>query len=210
MITVDGRMSVDQGDELHQIEADFVVAYGQGEHLIEWLERYPEHALALTDLAIALDLEAQHLLSAPSDERLSAAARALTHARNQVFGTPPTPSSPGLVARARSLGYTVPQLARQLRLGGDILFKFNHGMIQPDTVPRRLLKQLAAALEWSIDGLPACLTGPRPAPAHYYGDTAPQRGNEQSFAEALVDSDATSDEDRAAWLAVLREEGHIA
>lgn len=201
---MDARAQDTQGDELHRIQAEFAVAYAQGESLVEWIERYPEYALELSDLAFTLD---DQDAGPASEEGLAAARNALTRARNQVLGTPPTSLSPGLAARATSLGYTVPQLARELHLGGDILFKLDHGMIRLETVPRRLLQQLTAALQWKLDVLPAQLVGARTAPVFYAADARPQSEEAQSFAEALAASGVMSNDDRLAWLGILRDEG---
>lgn len=201
---MNARAQETRDDELHRIQAEFALAYAQGESLVEWIDKYPAYALDLADVALTID---EPDMEPATQEALVAATDALTRSRNQVFGTPPTPISPGLSARASSLGYTVPQLAREFHLGGDILFKLDHGMIRLETVPRRLFRQLSAALQWTHDFMPAQLVGARTAPAFYAADAPPQSEAAQSFAEALAASDGMSNDDRLAWLGILREEG---
>lgn len=114
----------------------------------------------------------------------------------------------GLVARSRASGITIPQLARRTRLKSDILFKLDRGVLQLETVPKRLLAQLAEALVCPVDALTASLpTSPMTVTAMYYADQAPDVARQQSFAEALAQSDELPEDDRLHWLAVVREEG---
>jgi len=208
---MNGRAPVPESDdELRRIEIKFMAAYERGEAITDWIERYPEHALALTDLAIALDLNGVDTPEQSSEEGLAAAAAALRRARDEVVSPPPSPSSPGLVARARSLGLSVPQLAREIRLASDILFKLDQGLIWLDTVPKRLLTLIAAALKLPVVSLPGSLVSSQPVPALYHAQHKPKVGEPQSFVEALAQSGAITDEDRAAWLAIARDEGLVA
>lgn len=211
MISMNGRAPVpDSNDELRQIELEFMAAYERGEIITDWIERYPQHAIALTDLAIALELNSPDASDEPDAESLAAAAAALRRAHDEVVGPSPSPSSPGLVARARSLGLTVSQLAGELQLANDILFKLDRGLIWPDTVPKRLMTMVAAALKWPTASLPERLIASQPAMALYHAKQKPKLGEPQSFAEALAQSDVIADEDRATWLAIARDEGLVA
>ena len=96
------------GDRLREIKLAFIEARERGEELSGWLERYPEHADVLIDLAIALDMEPDLDYRSPSE-----IARA-TDILKRAFGvatTPPSDPAPGLVARARGVGLKIPQLA---------------------------------------------------------------------------------------------------
>ena len=75
-------------------------------------------------------------------------------------------------------------------------------------MPARLVGELAAALRCAPEALAAELPGsPATATAMYYADVAPETARQQSFAEALAQSDELSDEDRAYWLEAVRAEG---
>lgn len=211
MSSMDGRASVSgSDDQLRQIEIEFMAAYEGGADIAQWIARYPEHAVVLTDLAIALDMDAVETLDRTDEDELAIAAAVLRRARDEVLGTPPSPSSPGLVARARALNLTVPQLAREIHLASDILFKLDQGLIWLDTVPNRLLLMIAAALKWPVSALPGSLVGVQPVPALYHAKQKPKVGQAQSFVEALAQSDALTQQDRETWLAIAHNEGLLA
>lgn len=101
MSSMDGRASVSGSDhQLRKIEIEFMAAYEGGADIAQWIARYPEHAVVLTDLAIALDMDTVETLDRRDEDDLAIAAAVLRRARDEVLGTPPSPSSPGLVARA--------------------------------------------------------------------------------------------------------------
>jgi hypothetical protein len=202
---MNSRESTGQADaEIDELRVAFVDALERGELLGDWLDRYPQHARMLTDLAIALDLDDHE----PTliQEEVDFAAAALREGLAHITDQPPSPASPGLVARATAMGLAVPQLARRLRLAGDILFQIDRGYIRPDSLPQRLHREIATVLKVSIANLPANLVAARAPTAFYYADCKPTRGNQLSFVEALADSEELAEEDRVWWLSVAREE----
>ena len=191
-------------DDLRTIELAFLAARERGEPLAPWLERYPEHRERLIDLAQLVDPTISD--TEPTAEAVTAMAAILRRALDQAL---PPAAAPRLVERARGLGIAVPHLAQHLRLSADIVYKLDRGFIQAETVPRRLLNELAAALEWPVEQLAASLQRARPATqaAMYHARTAPQAAQTQSFAEALAQATTLGAEDRAHWLATVRDEG---
>jgi hypothetical protein len=204
----------DDGDEARrELEERFLDAYLRGEPLAAWLARYPQHGERLAELALAVDAQAR-LPTAPPDE-VAFARSALLRALEEVPLPAPAPvgpvpeAAPGLAERAQTLGLGLPQLARQLRLTPDLLFKLDRGYIRLDTVPRRFLAYVAAVLHTTVDGLLAGLPG-GPAPATtvgYYTRERPQEAQQQTFLEALEHARGLPAAERDRWVAAAREEG---
>ena len=210
MNSTDGRVSaLRPNDQLQQIKIEFMVAYENGEDISRWIARHPEHAIVLTDLAIALEMACVESTEEPSNDELAATTEALRRAREKVLGSSPSPSSPGLVTRARALGHTVPQLAEQIRLSSDILFKIDRGMIRLDSLPHHLIHLIAAALNWPVSTLPTSLVRVQPARALYHAKQKPVVGEPQTFVEALNESEVIREADRSAWIAIACDEGLI-
>ncbi len=193
-------------DGLREIKLAFIAAHERGEPLDAWLERYPQHARALIDLAMALDETRRR--PTPDAAELALAGEALRKALRRVAGTPLAQPAPGLMARARALGMRLPALAQRLRLWPEILVKLDQGFIRPDTIPRRLVEQLAATLDCPTELVLAWLPPtPRTVGAQYYADRTPEPPRQESFAEALARAQGLPEADRQWWLAALREEG---
>ena len=193
-------------DDIQEVEQAFIVAREQGESLAVWLERYPQHAIALIDLASALD--AYDNAPAPDPQSVVATTKMLRTALAQVAGPlTPTPA-PGLIARGRGLGMNIPQFARRLHLSSDILIKLDRGVLLSATTPRRLREQLATVLQCTQEAVDAAL---RPQPtgreAFFYAKQAPEAPRQQPFTEALEQSQDIAPDDREFWLAIAREEG---
>jgi hypothetical protein len=206
---------IGDGDEARrELEERFLDAYLRGEPLAAWLARYPQHAAQLAELALAVDSQAHLPAAAPDD--VAAARSALLRALEEVplpalapVGPVPAEAAPGLAERAQALGLALPQLARQLRLTPDLLFKLDRGYIRLDTVPRRFLAHVAAVLHTTADGLLAGLPGgPAPATAvGYYTQDRPREAQQQSFVEALEHARSLPAAERDRWVAAAREEG---
>ncbi len=193
-------------DDVQEIEQAFIMAREQGESLAAWLERYPQHAVALIDLASALD--AYDNAPAPDAQAVVAMTKMLRTALAQVAG-PLTPTPvPGLVAQGRKLGLSVPQFARHLHLTNDILVKLDQGVLQMATIPRSLFAQLATVLQSTQETIEASLRQqPTAQGAFFYAKQAPDAPQQQSFVDALGQSQDLSPADREYWLAIAREEG---
>jgi hypothetical protein len=193
---------------LREIKLAFIAAHERGEPLAMWLERYPQHARTLIDLAMALEMGKRQ--PAPSPEEIATASEALRGALQQVTGAPLSRPAPGFMARARALGMRAPTLAQRLRLHPTILIKLDQGFIRVDSVPRRLIEQLAAALDSSAEMVLASLPQvPHTAGAQYYADRAPEPARQESFADALAGAEGLPEADRQLWQAVLRDEGLV-
>lgn len=193
------------GTDLPAIEVAFAQALERGESLAEWIHQYPQHAIELTDLAIAL-------VSTGEDERASEAeiesvSGMMHQAARQVLATPPQPPSPGAIARAQSLGMDVMKMTREVRLSADVLYQIDRGLVNLSTLPTGLVRQFSAVLKLPLDSLPDGLARPQASPGLFYTQDKPQAKSQISFAEALEDSEDLQAEDRDMWLAAAREEG---
>lgn len=193
-------------DDIEEIEQAFIAARQQGESLATWLERYPQHAIALIDLASALD--AYDSAPEPDAQAVAATTRLLRTTLTQVAGPPVPPPAPGLIARGRGRGMNIAQFARELRLASDILIKLDRGVVFLTSTPRLLREQLATVLQCAPNVVDAALK-PRPttnAPL-FYARQAPAAPQQQSFIEAVTQSVELSPEDHEFWLTVARKEG---
>ncbi len=178
------------------IHIAFLAALAAGEAPDTWFRRYPQHAPALIDLAQAYGVEAAQ----PAPRAADIAAVAAIGRRTLAQATAPT--ALGLAARATRVGLTLRDLAGRVGLSSDILLKVDRCVIQPDTVPTRLVEQLAHLLGCTAEALRLSIAGtaPRTAGAMYHAAQAPQVG-QQTFSEAVRSSRMISAEDRKRWLA---------
>jgi len=183
-------------DDNRTIHIAFLAALEAGEKPDAWLRRYPQHAPALIDLAQAYGVEAAQ----PAPRSADIAAVAVIGRRTLAQAT--APAALGLAARATRAGLTLRELAGRVGLSSDILLKVDRCIIQPNTVPTRLVEQLAQLLGCTAEALRLGLAGaaPRTAGAMYHAAQAPQVG-QQTFAEAVRSSRMISPADRKRWLA---------
>ena len=180
-------------ESLRHVQFAFLEALDRGERPDGWLQRYPQHAATLIDLAQARDLEAA--LPPPTAAEVAAVAAI---ARRTLAAT--TGAALSLSERARQAGLSIRDLAARVGLTSDILFKIDRRVVRPETVPGVLVRDLAAALGCTATALRAGLTGgPVTAGALYHAKQAPQVG-QQTFAEAVTASVALPPAARQRWL----------
>ena len=139
-------------DTLRHVQFAFLDALDRGERPDTWLQRYPQYAAALVDLAQARDLEAA--LPPPS----AAAVAAVAAIARRTLGATTGPAL-SLSERARQAGLSIRDLAARVGLTSDILFKIDRRVVRPETVPGALVRDLAAALDCTATALRAGLTG---------------------------------------------------
>ncbi len=182
-------------DDNHAIRIAFLAALEAGERPEAWLRRYPQHAPALIDLAQAYGVEA----AAPAPR--AADIMTVTAIGRRTLAQAGAPATLGLAARATRAGLTLRDLAARVHLSSDILHKVDRCIVRPDTVPVRLVEQLAGLLGCTAETLRVSLAGtaPRTVGAMYHAAQAPQVG-QQTFAEAVRTSRMISADDRKQWL----------
>jgi hypothetical protein len=191
----------------HEQQIELTLAYEQGTEAAlvqEWLRRYP----VLSDDIITFVL-ALRVFDGPDvalDGTLEAAVdRGMARGVASAVATAPARAW-GLREALKGANMTKAALARQLRLGMDVVDKFVQGQIDLVTVPQRFFAELAAALQTQPEmALAYAQQSTRVRPAHLRAeagmhDDAPAA---ESFAEAIQRSPAASmgADARAYWLA---------
>jgi transcriptional regulator with XRE-family HTH domain len=179
---------------LREAQLGLLAALERGEGAAPSLRRYPQHAAALIDLALAR--AGEDAAPAPDAAQVAATAAIARRALAAVAAAPAL----GLAERANRAGLSLRQLASRVGLSSDILFKIDRRVVRPETVPAALVRDLAAALDCTATALRAGLTGgPVTAGALYHAKQAPQVG-QQTFAEAVAASVALAPAARQRWL----------
>lgn len=183
-------------EDLRTLKLAFLEALEQGESPAPWFAAYPEHAAILADLAVAAALPDK-----PPPAAEVAATEAIMRRTLRAHLDQTDRAEPGLAARVARQRLTWPAIAAQVRLPTEILIKIDRRVIPVDTVPARLLHQLAALLDCTAEALRAGLTGagPQTAGAMYHA-TRPPTVRQQAFAAAVQASLNISAADRAYWL----------
>jgi hypothetical protein len=198
--------TTDPGDALREVKLAFMEVYERDRDLGIWLKRYPQYARQLIDLAMSLD--ASRVPYSPSEGEIAGASLALREALESVHSSRSPADQLGLIDRIRSAGAKVSEIATTVRIGVDILFKLDRGVIRRATVPQLLLEKLADVLGTSVELLRISVpTSPVTSLTFYYSNRPPDGSYQQTFAEALEQSVATSAEDRSRWLAQAHREG---
>jgi transcriptional regulator with XRE-family HTH domain len=175
----------------------------EGTRLRDWVKRYPQHADELVRYAVhscVFEHGASYFQEDPAQESLfMARANAVAERmrREQV------PAIPSLVAVAKERGLSVPDLARRLNVSPLEVTKLNQRLIRAATLPKKLVRDLAAALGRTFDEVAAYLRQrPTLAPGvSYKAGAAPRVGEAQDFADAVADSRGMTEAQKAAWRA---------
>lgn len=193
-----------QAVTLEQVELAFTEARATGEKLRDWVVRYPQFALELAHLEIALRPISES--DEPTSEDLERADRAMRRASEEFLQSlSANPSGPGITARAKALSIDRQQLAKTLRLSPSFLHRIDRGFVALESLPRRLREELLRLLRWPAAASPRVLVSAGSA-AHFSAKSKPQLNEQQTFQEALVVDDSVSSEDRAWWMAVMEHE----
>jgi transcriptional regulator with XRE-family HTH domain len=208
-IHIEVEIMSEEMNSLMQAKMELVAALESGgaPAMMAQLHRQVRHQGDLAEFAAAL-LATTPL---PNEEALvpqylPLAERATQRALAAVAAAPAGALTLSAVRRAR--GLSPAQVARQLKLGVDVLDKLEKGRIVAASVPGRLLDELAALLDISARQVRACLdvVAPATAPALRRQRTvAPRAGQEtaaaQTFADAVRRSPGMSEAQREEWLA---------
>ena len=188
------------------------------------LATYPAHVPELLEFSAALRATGGYEHEALTAQSAAVADRALARALARVFGgeTPVAPiaapraaatvvrGAQGVVAtlaglrRARKL--TPRALADRVGLGVDVVTSLEHGLIRAASVPERLVKALADALNANLDQVTTALSAqPAIVPAFQRSRSgatkdASEQPSEIDFAEAVRTSPNMTDAQKARWL----------
>lgn len=193
-------------DFLH--ETDGAPTYAQ---VAEWCRRYPDHAPQITRLAAALavtDATAPDPAALAPDPAFVARGVEVAMRLHRELA-PPAPitqaaqAAPisGILAAAKERGHSAASFAAATRLSTVLVGKLDGRQITPDTVPERLIAQIAALVGRGTETVREYLAGkPQFAPAMQFRAAAPPTtGAMQSFAEAVQDDPFLDPDDRAHW-----------
>jgi hypothetical protein len=194
-------------ERLDDVLDAFLLSGGNTAELEGWIQRYPEFEQELTDFVLARSL-ADSLPAAPDALRLPETELA-THTQAILQSTLATISQEqqavpiqSLLAEARSHGVERSQLARQLGLGTAVLLKLDRRLIRFATIPRELLRELAAVVQRDIASVAAYLQQPPTlsAQAAYRAEQAPRVADAEDFADALRADPTMTEAQRTRWL----------
>ena len=186
-------MTMQHDPELRMIKLAFLEAIERGDTPAAWIGRYPQHALALTDLALAA--------SSTEDEPSAALVSRAADFTRTALAAHLAPQPVSLGERVKALGLTMRAVAAQVRLSSDVLVKLDRRVVPVETVPVRLLDQLGQVLGCTADALRLGLGGamPQTTGAMYHAKAPPTVG-QQSFADAVRTSVTLAKADREYWL----------
>ena len=216
-----------QEEEVLRITAQYVAELqaGRQPRLGDYLARYPQYAGAISEFvayyhAVEADLPGEALSEqdkplASSLPQLSDSSRvALEHAWKRIS---PRELAPGninttLLAAANKQGLSLSQVASEAGLSDDIVEKLLsvQPTIKAATIPQEVFRRLARVLHQPLDAIQAYFglanrLQVAETPTAY--NTGSQDVQEQSFREAIEQSDQLSDEQKAAWWDILVSEG---
>jgi len=217
-----------QEEEVLRITARYVAELqaGRQPRLGDYLARYPQYAEAISEFvayyyAVEADLPGEALSEqdqalASSLPHLSDSSRmALERAWARIS---PRELAPGnisttLLAVASRQGLSLSQVASEIGLSDDIVERLLsvHPTIKAATIPQEVFRQLARVLYQPLDaiqayfGLASRLQVAETRTA-YNMETQPD-ARQQSFREAIEQSEQLPSEQRAAWRDILLSEG---
>ncbi len=203
-------------NELTRLKMELVAARERGEAraLPQMLASHPKYAGELAEFSAALLATSIDDPAAITPESEQIAARARSRAFASVFGTAVAPAPVAAVAPARAVslkalrqarGLSMPEAARKLGLGLDVLSSLEAGRIAARTIPDRLVRALGEMLDAATEQMQALLQGQatvRPAfQRSRSGETKHgQTPQEMDFAEAVRLSVEMTPEQKAQWL----------
>lgn len=172
------------------------------ETLDAFTKLYPEHAEALTRLAVELMLEASQEVAEPAqtaDAVSPAVARAISHYQNAVYVLETKSASAAAPNPFDGLDMTeFRAVAQAMHANNTFMTKVRDRLIVPDTIVARpgFCNRLAEELEVPPAHVVAHLKAPPTTGAHqnYKADTKPAAVRQQTFEEAVRRSGLTEEQ----------------
>jgi transcriptional regulator with XRE-family HTH domain len=204
-----------------RLKMELVAARERGEAraLPRLLASHPQYARELTQFSAALLVTNVDDPAAITPESEQIAARARSRAFAAVFGAPvvapvvaPATATAVAPVRAMSLkalrqarGLSMPEAARKLGLGLDVLSSLESGRIAARSIPDRLVRALGELLDAATEQMQVLLQGQAAVrPAFQRSRTGATRQGqaqqEMDFAEAVRLSVEMTPEQKAQWL----------
>lgn len=178
---------------LDRITAQYADEYhaGHAPRLEDYMRRYPEYAVELTDFvfyfhSVSLNLPEPDIV--PSEALSPAAEAVLARIRESAATYTAAPVAPieSLVKQGRAAGYAPRPLAAALRLSPDMLGKLDAKAIAANSIPRTLIDRLAQTLATAPEAIAVYLglTAPAGASQFFYSEQAPAQ-RQESFIDAV-------------------------
>lgn len=181
------------------------------ELLDEFVRRYPEHALELTDFAVELAVDSLRPDAAevPADtSRVSpAVSRAMSRFQNALHGLQARGAAPQARSGIRAAAVENPfakydrpgfrQLAEDLHANSLFTCKLRDREIKPSTMTDGFKRFLAAKLTVPPEVIAAHFSAPAamiPQAQFHKSDRKPEAGRQQSFVEAVRSSNLTEEQ----------------
>jgi hypothetical protein len=219
-----------QEEDVLRITAQYVAELqaGRQPRLGDYLARYPQYAVAISEFvayyhAVEIDLPGEALSEqkqgqplAATFPQLSDSSRvALERAWERISPRELTPGDVNttLLAVANRQELSLAQVASEVGLSGDIVEKLIglQPTIKAATIPQEVFRRLAHVLHQPLEAIQAYfgLAGRlqvAEAPTVYNMETQPD-ARQQSFREAIEQSELLPGEQRAAWRGILLSEG---
>ena len=186
---------------------------GPDADLAEWTRRYPGHARALARLAAdRWGGISPAAASVKGDPRIVAIGRDIMAAA-RASAQQPSPSKgmalTSLLTAARARGLDAGAVAERLGLPVAYFWKLHRRLFAPESLPRTLVAELAAAVGRGAEEVADYLRQPPTLAlgASYRSDTAPAVGEREDFAATLAADPDLAPVQRARWQAEAGESG---
>jgi len=203
--------------EQEQISLDDVIqAYmassidSSEDNLKEWIARYPQYEDDLKEFAAYWKLVRQM----PSrqytvEEEQTLIARAGSVVQNILYQQQESASADrvealsGLIDEALKRNISLEEFSAATELSEPIILMLDRRQVRYESIPRKVVENIAAALRVLVGTVDSYLTGEmRLAPAHYRSDRAPKSTGLYDFSFLVrVDPDLT-DQGKEHWLAL--------
>lgn len=219
-----------QEEDVLRITAQYVAELqaGRQPRLGDYLARYPQYAVAISEFvayyhAVEIDLPGEALSEQKQGQPLAATFPQLSDSSRVALERAwerisPRELAPGdvnttLLAVANRQELSLAQVASEVGLSGDIVEKLIglQPTIKAATIPQEVFRRLAHVLHQPLEAIQAYfgLAGRlqvAEAPTVYNMETQPD-ARQQSFREAIEQSEQLPGEQRAAWRGILLSEG---
>lgn len=169
------------------LEAFALDAEGDETALARYVSHYPQHAVALIDLSLALTqvIDDDDSPATAEEITLADAAWARLQSAESIDAVDPFADRTSMQMR---------ELARTLDVPRQVVTAFRERRILLTTIPRRFLEHMAAALGTGADALLAALAAPPTLVVgrSYKTDAQPMAAEQVSFEQILIDADMDS------------------
>ena len=197
---------------LDDVLNEFVTAFDHptAQGLEEWVERYPQYRHELVEFAATW---AEQLVFPPAQElgediEKSLIERTMSHVLNVAYQREEKTSDAqdnkpiqNLTKEAQRTGMTVQEFAKSCVLDLLLVSKLNNRQIDPQTIPRSLIKHIAGLINKSFSVVADYVALPPLALANksFLSRDKPADLGRQSFADA-VRASSLSETEKAQWL----------